>query len=291
MFAAPAATARMMIPDTPMRTACLVLVLMVALTLPGTALAETYEDAAELQRQTDEAARAHQQRIEALSDEATRMLEEYRLATQRQRRLQAYNQQLERLIESQEEEADSLRTQIEDVQLIEREIIPHMLDLLADLAWFVEQDLPFLPDERSERLQELRRMLDRADVSSAEKYRRLMEAYQIEAEYGRTLEAWRGTLGEGDERRTVEFLRVGRLILLYRSLDGSELARWDNAAGEWQPLPGRYHEAVDTAFRVARRQAPPELLVLPVPAPVAVDPAPVDAAAPGPRVEQAEDAP
>lgn len=291
MFAAPAATARKMIPDTPMRTACLVLVLMLALTLPGMAVAETYEDAVELQSQTDEDARAHQQRIEALSDEATRMLEEYRLASQRQRRLKAYNQQLERLIESQEEEADSLRTQIEDVQLIERDIIPHMLDLLADLAWFVEQDLPFLPDERSERLQELRRMLDRADVSSAEKYRRLMEAYQIEAEYGRTLEAWRGTLGEGDERRTVEFLRVGRLILLYRSLDGSELARWDSAAGEWRSLSSRYHEAVDSAFRVARRQAPPELLVLPVPAPVAVDPAPVDTTAPGSRAEQAEETP
>jgi len=274
-----------------MRIAVTALVLLALASVAATASADTLEEATSVQQQADEAAREHQQRIEALSDESARMLEAYRLATQRQRRLQAYNTQLERLLESQREEAQSLRTQIEDVQLIEREIIPHLVDLLADLAWFVEQDLPFLPGERSERLQNLQGMLDRADVSTAEKYRRLMEAYQIEAEYGRTLEAWRGTLGEGPARRTVEYLRVGRLVLLYRSLDGNERGRWDATSGEWQPLPGRYREAVDTAFRVARRQAPPELLVLPVPAPVSVDPAPVDTDAPGPQVERAENAP
>lgn len=271
-----------------MRIACLALVL---LALPGTVLADALDDAVQTQRQADADAREHQQRIEALSDESARMLEAYRLASQRQRRLQAYNTQLERLIASQREEAQSLREQIEDVQLIEREIIPHLLDLLADLAWFVEQDLPFLSGERSERLENLQRMLDRADISTAEKYRRMMEAYQIEAEYGRTLEAWRGTFGEGPERRTVEYLRAGRLVLIQRSLHGSEMARWDAASGQWQPLPRRYREAVNTAFRVARRQAPPELLVMPVAAPVTVDPAPLDEMAPGPQVERAEDSP
>ena len=231
---------------------------------------ESLEEAFDLQLEADEAARETQARIDELSDDSARMLEAYRLATQRSRRLEAYNAQLERLIASQEEEKVSLRRQIDDVQVVEREIIPHMLDLVADLEAFVARDKPFLPEEREQRISGLQALLDRADISSAEKYRRIMEAYQIEAEFGRTLEAYRGTLADGERHRTVEFLRVGRLALIYRTLDGREMGRWNHDEQRWESLPRRYRGAVDQGLRMARRQAPPDLLVLPVPAPVNV---------------------
>ncbi len=82
------------------------------------------------------------------------------------------------------------------------------------LAEFIAADVPFLPLERADRLAALQELMPRADVSMAEKYRRILEAYQIESDYGYTLEAWRGELGEGSEQRSVEFLRLGRVMLL-----------------------------------------------------------------------------
>ena len=63
----------------------------------------------------------------------------------------------------------------------------------------------------------LQALLVDPDVSIAELYRRVLEAYQIESEYGRTLEAWRGPLNDGDQQRVVEFLRGGRLMLFFQS--------------------------------------------------------------------------
>ena len=42
-------------------------------------------------------------------------------------------------------------------------------------------------DERRQRAANLKNLLDQPDVSVAEKYRRVMEAYQVETEYGHVL--------------------------------------------------------------------------------------------------------
>ena len=85
-------------------------------------------------------------------------------------------------------------------------------------------------------------MMSRADVTISEKYRRILEAYQVELDYGRTLEAYEGKLGSGDDARTVQFLRVGRVALLYQTLDGKETGYWDarqEELGRRRPLPAR----------------------------------------------------
>jgi hypothetical protein len=111
----------------------------------------------------------------------------------------------------------------------------------------------------------LRTMMDRADVTIAEKYRRILEAFQIENEYGRTIEAYRGTLEVDGTSRTVNFLRLGRVALLYQTLDGREAGAWDRAEGTWTTLSG-YHNAIEQGIRVARKQVAPDLLRLPIPA-------------------------
>ncbi|MEQ8230206.1 MAG: DUF3450 domain-containing protein, partial [Gammaproteobacteria bacterium] len=129
-------------------------------------------------------------------------------------------------------------------------------------------DVPFLPEERGERVARLREMMERSDVTSAEKFRRILEAYQIENEYGRTIEAYKGTLEIDGGTREVNFLRIGRIALLYQS-DGGELTGgWDQASRGWQALPPEvYKQAVSTGLKVARKQVAPDLLVLPVAAP------------------------
>ena len=88
-----------------------------------------------------------------------------------------------------------------------------MQKMLDTLEQFVALDVPFLLEERSEPRRELlEEMMARADVTLSEKYRRIVEAYQVEMDYGRTIEAYEGKLGDGDDARTVQFLRVGRVV-------------------------------------------------------------------------------
>ncbi|HUE37895.1 MAG TPA: DUF3450 domain-containing protein, partial [Candidatus Binatia bacterium] len=133
-------------------------------------------------------------------------------------------------------------------------------------------DVPFLIEERTQRVANLKQMMTRADVSTSEKYRRILEAYQIEMEYGRTLEAYEGKLGNGDKARTVQFVRMGRVALMYQTPDGKETGYWDGGGKKWVVDDGYAHD-VREAIRVAKKQGAPDLLWVPVQAPTTVQPA------------------
>ena len=107
-------------------------------------------------------------------------------------------------------------------------------------------------------------MMLRADVTHAEKFRRILEAYQIENEYGRTIETYQAELSHSDTPRTVQFLRVGRVVLVYQTLDGQESGVWNQSAHSFEILPTEYGRAITKGMRIARKQAPPDLLRLPL---------------------------
>ena len=135
------------------------------------------------------------------------------------------------------------------------------------MASFIELDVPFLIKQRNQQVEDLRGLIDSPDISTAEKYRRILEAYRIEAEYGRTVEAYRGLLDTAQGTLSVEFLRVGRIVFIYRTLDGSEAGRWEHKTASWNALADNYRTALAKAFRVARKHTAPDLLRLPVSAP------------------------
>jgi len=139
-----------------------------------------------------------------------------------------------------------------------------MLRMIDSLAKFVELDVPFLPEERAERVASLRDLMDRADVDVSEKFRRVMEAFQIEADYGRNIEAYNGEMTVDGQSQDVEFLRMGRTVLLYKTRDGLTMGVWNHQQREWQPLDSSYASNVQEAIRVARKQLAPDLLMLPV---------------------------
>jgi hypothetical protein len=209
---------------------------------------------------------AAQKQVDALSDDADSLAAEYRAALQKTRALKVYNAQLEHLLASQREEIATCTKQIDDATVVGRGLLPMMARMVDGLDEFVALDLPFLPDERQSRVAGLRAMMDRADVTIAEKYRRILEAFQIENEYGRTIEAYRGKLQQDGKTRTVDFLRIGRTVLLYQTLDGQESGAWDPQAHAWTTISG-YDVAIRQGIRMARKQVAPDLLRLPVPAP------------------------
>ncbi|MEJ0040326.1 MAG: DUF3450 domain-containing protein [Gammaproteobacteria bacterium] len=237
---------------------------LATLLVMGTAVAQQERVDAVIgeQAKAEEAARASQKKISDLDEEATRMLAEYRQANAEAESLEAYNLQLAAQVKSQDTELATMTRQLGEIETTSREVLPLMSRMLSTLEQFVQLDVPFLPDERATRIETLKAMMNRADVSVSEKYRRLVEAYQIEMEYGRTLEAYSGKVGE----KTVEFLRAGRVALLYQTLDGKETGYWDADQKKWV-TDNRYDDAMTAGLKVAKKQSAPDFVVLPVHAP------------------------
>lgn len=219
-------------------------------------------------QQTSSESAASQGRIDDIDTQTEALVREYRATLKQLDRLQRYNEQQRALIQSQEEEMARLREDIDSVANIQRDVVPLMQDMYSALSQFVQADVPFLQEERAERLARLETILASAAADNAEKYRRLMEAFEIENEYGRTIEAYRGTLGSGEEAREVEFLRIGRNALMFMTLDEAELGVWDQRARAWAPLDSGYRQTIRTGLRMAREQIPPNLLTIPVQAPL-----------------------
>lgn len=238
-----------------------------ALTLAAPVMADTLDSALRTQKQMDVAAKQSQDKINKLDEQTQQLLTDYRYTTRETESLKRYNAQLERQITSQLEEMDSIRTQLEQINDVSREVVPMMLRMIDTLDKFVSLDLPFLQEERAMRVEALKEIMDRADVTTSEKYRRIVEAYQVEMEYARTIEAYQAELDAGSEKRTVDFLRVGRIALMYQTLDGEETGFYNSETGQWEVLSGSYEKPVRDGLRIAKKQAAPNILVVPVAAP------------------------
>ncbi|TVR51609.1 MAG: DUF3450 domain-containing protein [Puniceicoccaceae bacterium] len=257
----------------PKRLVFLVPPLLVWPVLSGFLAAESPLDPViQFQAETNEVSARSQQVVDTLSEETDRLLAEYRTVMRRVESLRTYNAQIERIIASQQKEIDSIHEQLDQLEVTNQEVVPLMLRMIDTLENFVRLDVPFLPGERSRRLEGLQEMMDRADVTNAEKFRRVLEAYQVEMEYGRTIEAYRDELNTGGRNRTVDFLRFGRVGLYYRTLDGDEIGVWNQEARRWETLPARYKLPIRSGLQIARRQMAPDLIQLPVPAPEVLRP-------------------
>jgi septal ring factor EnvC (AmiA/AmiB activator) len=222
-----------------------------------------------IQLQTEVAVEAvkSQQQIDRLYDETQRLLDEYKQTHSELESLQRYDDHLYKMVSAQEQAIISLEEQLDEIDVTHREVIPLMSRMITTLQKFIELDVPFLLEERRHRVLRLQELLNQPQVSVAEKYRQVLEAYQIETEYGRTIEAYSGMLEQGGQEKMVDFLRVGRLTLIYNSLDGGDAGVWNQQTGSWQSLPSEYRSSLVRGFRIARKQMAPDLLKLPVPAP------------------------
>ena len=245
--------------------------LLIALGLAGLALAATAQNdkinqAIDATVQSNRAAVASQNRINGVDDSARSMLERYRAATWQAQQLTVYAKQLEQLLGAQETEKVSLAQQLVEIDRTERELTPLMLRMLDSLDRFVSLDLPFLKQERRERIDNLKRLMADPEAPVAERYRRLLEAYQIEIDYGRSLGVERALV----EDREVDVLRVGRIGLFYLSLDGENAGRWDAAGKKWESLDDDYRASLKKGLRIAREISAPDTLVLPMPVPAAL---------------------
>jgi hypothetical protein len=85
------------------------------------------------------------------------------------------------------------------------------------------------------------------------------------------MDTYRGNIELVGGEREVDFLRIGRVALVYQTIDGDVSGVWDNSARAWVDLPsGEYDGAIRKGIRIAKKQATIELLNIPIPAPEAI---------------------
>ena len=204
-----------------------------------------------------------QAQIDAIDDITTGIVQEFRQNYQQLKDLTIYNDQLEILIDRQERKMVRVEQDIARISSLTRSVMPLMFKMIDSLDTFVELDTPFLIGERRNRVANLRNLMNNPEASPAEKYRKIAEAYEIENEYGRTIEAYTGRISP-DEDRTVNFLRIGRNSYVYQTLDGDEQAVWSQSRGEWKRLGGSYRLPIQVGIRIANEQAAPDLMVVPL---------------------------
>ena len=247
--------------------------LLIALFPAATVLAQQapLNDAAvKAQSENNAAVAATQANINKLQDQTNELTSQYADALNQLDSLNKYNEQLQGQVNAQDKEKASIQTQLTEIETTNREVLPLMERMVQSLGEFVQADIPFMLEERIDRVQKLKNLMSRADVAISEKYRRILEAYQIELEYGRTLEAYQGTIGDGASALTVQFIKLGRVSLMYQTIDSSETGYWDASAKQWVKAP-QYKDKIRQALSVARKEGAPDLLQVPVPAPKRVN--------------------
>ena len=212
----------------------------------------------------NESAAKSQEKINGITDQIDSKLQQFKTLMKEIEGLEVYNTQLRKQINNQEQEMADLNAAIDEVSVVERKITPLMMRMIEGLEQFVALDVPFLPEERANRVADLRAMMDRADVAASEKFRRVMEAYQVEMDYGRTMEAYSGIHSINGQERDVEFLRLGRTALIYQTRDASMQGVWNKQTRQWEELDSSYRTQITKGLRMAKKQLAPDLLMLPV---------------------------
>ncbi len=245
------------------------LVLSVGLGAVGAASAAALADIYKVAEKINKQARDSQATVDALTDETHQLLNEYKTVLKEIEGLRVYNRQVEKQIGNQNKEMAQLLDSIDKVTVIERQITPLMLRMIDSLEQFVDLDLPFLLDERAARIDRLREMMDRADVAVSEKFSQVLRAFQIENEYGRTMEAYGDTINFGGVNRKADILKVGRVALVFQTPDGEETGMWDKNTESWEVLGGEYTTSVRNGIRMARKQLSVDMLMLPITGPEA----------------------
>lgn len=210
------------------------------------------------------AAIASQQRIDLAGEEMESSVPERRAALDQIADLRVYNGELQALLADQGKELSSLERRLSGVAIAGEQTPSLIMRMIEALERFLAQDIPFLSEERKERLQRLKRLVKRPDIAPQEKYRSVLETYRIELDYGRTIQAYSGQRRVKGDSRLVDFLRIGRLALFYASPDGDETGYWDRSAGGWRSLPQEYQQAVRLGLRMARKEIPPDFIKLPI---------------------------
>jgi hypothetical protein len=213
-----------------------------------------------------ELAQESQERINQVVEGTRDLADDYRSVTKEIDGLKVYNRLMTAQTNGQQATLDDIALSLDQVDSINRQIFPLMERMIDGLEQSIGLDIPFLMEERSKRVVDLKDIMERSDVSVAEKFRKVMEAYQIEMDYGTSSEWYREELNVDGATREYNMLRVGRIGLYFQS-DDTNITGWYNPdSGQYELLGNDHRNEVRKGMRIARQLIAPELILIPLPA-------------------------
>lgn len=225
--------------------------------------AQSLERAMRVAKSSTAASAASQQRVEALDDDADAMIRDYRAVLQQIDNIKLFVDQQDIYLESQKSELASLRRQLGTVEAVKQGMAPMMLRMTVAIEDSIEADLPFLMSERRARIERVKAALGNPDVTPVEQYRQVLNAFKIEVSYGQGLDSYEGK-HPTKEGSKVNFLRYGRVSLVYMTKDEAEIGVYDLASNTWKEVSGKQAIEIRQAIRVAKGEAAPKLVIAPI---------------------------
>lgn len=231
----------------------------------GGLFAQTVDDVLEADAKRLQLAQASQERINEQVDGTRTLTDQYRAINKEIDGLKVYNRLMTAQVQGQEATLEDIKISMDQVDVINRQIFPLMERMIDGLDQSIALDIPFLKEERVNRIDGLKALMSRSDVSVAEKFRKVMEAYQIELDYGSSAEFYKQSLDLGSDYgvRDYNMLRVGRIGLYFQSDDSSITGIWDVNQNAWV-VDDEYRSEIRKGLRMARQLIAPELLLIPV---------------------------
>jgi len=240
----------------------------VAALVAGTGHAQL-DEALRVAAQSTEAGAQAQSQIDDIATDADNLEREYLALAQQIEDQRVFVEQQRVFLQSQENEITELQRQLERVATIERDLTPMLLEMYVALEEFIAQDLPFQMDLREDRLANIEQTLGDSQISAAEKYRLILNAFDIEASYGRSLRSYTETFDVDGTPQQAKILQLGRVALIRKFENDGSMDMLTKDSPEWRPVPGGMANFVDRAIRIAEEVTTPEVFVTPLPGPQA----------------------
>ena len=223
----------------------------------GKSLSDTVQKTVETQQQT-------QKKQEAWAEEKNDLGARYRAA-------KAQVDYLEKTRAFEENEVGELDKGIAELnrRMIESAKLKDNLEdslnvVVSHLDNFIKQDIPFLMDERHARIASVREAIAKPEVSGAEKLRRVLEALQVEANYGNTVDVSQERIQVGSDEVSADVIRIGRVSVYWRSPDGKRVGEYDRASNQWVELDHKYAETISDVREMVLRLRSTKLITLPL---------------------------
>ncbi len=230
-------------------------------------VAQTVDDVLVADAKRLQLAQASQERINERVQGTRTITDQYRAINKEIDGLKVYNRLMSAQVQGQEATLEDIKISMDQVDVINRQIFPLMERMIDGLEQSVSLDIPFLLEERINRIDVLKDTLSRSDVSVAEKFRKVMEAYQIELDYGSSAEFYKQSLNLGEDYgvRDYNMLRIGRIGLYFQSDNSDITGMWDVNVGDWV-IDDDHRNEIRKGLRMARQLIAPELMLIPLPA-------------------------
>ncbi|NQY23479.1 MAG: DUF3450 domain-containing protein [Campylobacteraceae bacterium] len=226
----------------------------------NTALSNTLEPTIKVIEKTNSKLNTLQKKINKSEDKRLDLFNEYKYVNQSLKNTKNYNAQLQKILDSQNKELNSIDEQITDISQTQKQIFPLMKDMIISLKMLLKEDTPFLLTERKNRVTRIEKALEAGDIKTHEKYRIILEAFKIEYDYAKTIESYQENIND----ITYNILRLGRVALYTQTLDLKEYAYFNKETQIWVAITDSSAKSnIRKAIKIAKKQQNVDLLSLP----------------------------